>query len=498
MDRRVFLGAGAGLGAVSALAAEGTAFASETSAPYQITGHYVPSHAAALKRIGDYAAEHMAVHQLPGMTFALVGPNGLDVRLTLGLSDLERRIPVRSEQLFHIGSISKSFTAVMIHQLAAEGRLHLDDPVSAHLQGVPLPDGATIRLNHLLAHSSGLAEDPPIFPETPDGKLWVGFSPGSAWSYSNLGFELLGRVVEAKDGAPLAACLKRRIFAPLQMTSAKGALFPSDRAQYAIGYAPSDPDADYAPGIPLGPAPFEVFTSGAGCVGANADDMAKWIGWLIGAGRGLGGPLMPDAQAVIFAKPQIAAPGWAFKNAAYGSGLAYVPLDGRMVMQHTGGMLAFHSSIHVDPKAGVGAFASVNSGAGDYRPRLVTAFACAMLRALAEPEAALNPIPAPVSWTAPSKVKLDTTDAEPEFAALAGRYAARGLSFGTVTLVAVKGGLAMPDGTLLEKSPDGYWTIRTSPSLDSPAIERIWFSHPVNGRPQNLSFSGERMERIAP
>ena len=499
MDRRTFLRASATTGAAGVLASGASAATTHrhgSAPPFRLAGGYARRYAAPLQRIGFYAAEHMKVHRLPGMTLSLVGPDGLDVEMTLGFSDLEGQAPVRPEQLFHIGSISKSFTAVMIHQLAAEGKLGLDDPITQHLQGLPLPDGPAITLNHLLSHSSGLPEDPPIFPETPDGKLWLGFTPGTAWSYSNLGFALLGRVVEAKDGRKLAQSLKARIFKPLGMSQAEGALLSANRAKFAIGYGPSDTDADYFPGVPLAVAPFETFTAGSGCVGANSLDMAKWMRWLIGAGRGEGGGLMPDAQAKVFARPQIKAPGWAFKGSSYGSGLAYVPLEGHMVMQHTGGMLAFHSSIHVDPAAGCGAFASVNSGAGEYRPRDVTAYACALLRAAAEP--GLDPKPAKVAWTATPKPVLNTEGAEPEHVRLAGRYASGDLAYDTVILIAVKGGLAMPDGTLLEKTADGYWRIKSAGAQDSPQIERFWFTNDVGGRPQNLIASGLRMERIEP
>ena len=507
MDRRAFLWAGATAGAAGTIAVAAPASAAtddRRNAPYRLSGAHSKRYDAALRQIGLYAAEHMKVHQLPGMTLALVGPDGLDgpdglqAQITLGFSDLERRTPVRPEQLFHIGSISKSFTATMIHQLAAEGKLGLDDQIAQHLPGLPLPTGAAITLNQLLSHSSGLPEDPPFFPETPDGKLWLGFEPGTAWSYSNVGFALLGRVVEIKDGRKLADSLKARIFGPLGMSQARGALLSADRASFAIGYGPSDTDADYVPGMPLSVAPFETFTAGSGCVGANSLDMVAWMRWLVRAGKGDGGGLMPDAQAKLFARPQIKAPGWAFKGSSYGSGLAYVPLEGHVVMQHTGGMLAFHSSIHVDPVAGCGAFASVNSGAGEYRPRDVTAYACALLRAAAAPEPGLDPQPAKVAWKADPKPALPTEGADPDHVRLAGRYADGELAYDTVVLIAVKGGLTMPDGTLLEKTAEGYWRIKAAKDQDSPQIERFWFTNDLNGRPQNLIASGRRLERIEP
>jgi hypothetical protein len=221
--------------------------------------------------------------------------------------------------------------------------------------------------------------------------------------------------------------------------------------------------------------------------------MILWMRWVAGAGNGKGGALMSDAAAANYARPIIAAPGWAIEKSSYGSGLAHVPLEGRMVLQHTGGMPAFHSSMHVDPKAEVGAFVSVNSGAGNYRPRDVSAFACAALRAAVAPEPGLDPRPAPVVWKAPPKPKLDREGADPGLQALAGRYSGYMLGFATLEIVAVKGGLAFADGTPLERTAAGYWKVK-----DQPDTERMWFMNLVNGRPQSLSLSGVRLDRMEP
>ncbi len=79
----------------------------------------------------------------------------------------------------------------------------------------------------------------------------------------------------------------------------------------------------------------------------------------------------------------------------YANGLAVVEVGGRKLLHHTGGMLIFNSAIHVDPIAGVGAFASTNMGSFGYRPRDITSYACARLRAAIEGGPAPQPMPAP-------------------------------------------------------------------------------------------------------
>ena len=166
-------------------------------------------------------------------------------------------------------------------------------------------------------------------------------------------------------------------------------------------------------------------------------------------------------------------------------------MDGHPVMQHTGGMTTFHSSFHADAASGVACFASTNSGAGDYRPRDLTAFGCAMMRAAAEPRAGLNPQPAPTAFTAPeAKPKLDVAGADPALAALAGRYQPMDAAYGSVIVVAAREGLFLSDGTPLERAPDGHWRLKGKPDL-----ERIWFMDPLNGRPQTLCVSGALARR---
>ena len=146
----------------------------------------------------------------------------------------------------------------------------------------------------------------------------------------------------------------------------------------------------------MGPGPWIDMTAGSGCVASTAHDMALYCRWLIAAGRGKGAPILSDAGAARFTKATIEAPGWAAKGSPqYANGLAVVEVGGRKLLHHTGGMLAYNSALHVDPQAGVGAFASTNVGLAPYRPRDITAFACERLARVVggRPEAA--PAPAP-------------------------------------------------------------------------------------------------------
>jgi hypothetical protein len=278
-----------------------------------------------------------------------------------------------------------------------QGKLSLDQDAAGLLPGAPWPAGTRITVQNLLNHSSGLPDDAPLFPRGGDGRLWRGFEPGAQWSYSNLGFQMLGMIVERLEAKPLAEVIRLRILAPLGMNATHGSILTGDRHLYAHGYSPLYGDRPYPRGGPLGPGPWTDMTYGSGCVASTAADMALYARWLAQAGRGKGAPILSDAAASRFTKATIDAPGWAVKGAKYANGLAVVDVGGRMILHHTGGMLAFNSALHVDPQAGVGAFASTNIGLAPYRPRDITAYACARLREVVEngPKAVPTPMPPP-------------------------------------------------------------------------------------------------------
>ena len=94
-----------------------------------------PGMAEAIQAIGNYADAHRRFYNLPNMTLSVTAPDGFSTIINRGVADLEDRRPVGPETLFQIGSITKSITAAIIHQLAAEGRLSLDGGCSPAVAG---------------------------------------------------------------------------------------------------------------------------------------------------------------------------------------------------------------------------------------------------------------------------------------------------------------------------------------------------------------------------
>lgn len=352
-----------------------------------------PGMAAALAAIRAYGEAHRNYFNLPGMTLGVVTPEGQRTILDFGFANRDARAPITPETLFQIGSISKVMVAVVLHQFAAEGRLNLTARLSDLMPAVPLPAGNAIQVQHLIDHVAGLPGDAPLFPE--GGRLWTAYAPGSHWHYSNTAYEILGKLAEHLGQKPLGQLLRERIFTPLGMKRTRGAIVGEDRTRFAQGYEAADQVAAYARGESLAPAPWVDVTFGAGSVASTADDMLPFLRALADAAQGRGALGLSPEQGRAFTTHAVASD---MPDLRYGNGLMHVGDHGRAYLHHTGGMLSFSSSFHIDVASGVGAFASSTINAfAEYRPRLLTRFAVdALTNALSG-----KPLPAPPSLQSP-------------------------------------------------------------------------------------------------
>ncbi|MEN9939068.1 MAG: hypothetical protein RLZZ387_5647 [Chloroflexota bacterium] len=138
--------------------------------------------------------------------------------------------PVTADSLFHLASIGKPMTALAAMLLVEEGLVALDDPVSAVLPDFAGAEREKITLRHLLSHTSGLAQDADLtgLPAGADTAAelhsYLSARPvvptGSKVEYSNVGYGLLGLIVEAASGQPFATFMRERLFRPAAMESA--------------------------------------------------------------------------------------------------------------------------------------------------------------------------------------------------------------------------------------------------------------------------------------
>jgi CubicO group peptidase (beta-lactamase class C family) len=344
-----------------------------------------PAATSVEKDLDTYILEYMKAMNAPGMTLGLTDSNKTVRSAGYGFADVDKRIAVNQHHLFEIGSITKSFVALVLLQMRDEGKLDLQTPVLDYLPELPIdaPFGS-ITIHHLLTHTSGLPNNLGVF--LGDGaRLVQGFKPGEHFHYCNTGFAILGLLAEKLDSRPWRECVQARILTPLEMTETVGVISTASRGRAAVGYQPFWDDQVYPRQGRLSPAPTLVMDDTAGCIASTPGDMARYARMLLNHGQGPKRRIVSEQSFGLMATPYIKAPEFS-DTASYGYGIAVDTLDGHKILRHTGGMVAFASSIHVDLDGGVAAFASINAMQG-YRPTAVTQYAVRLLRAERETKA---------------------------------------------------------------------------------------------------------------
>jgi CubicO group peptidase (beta-lactamase class C family) len=302
---------------------------------------------------------------------------------TYGFGDLERQRRLNADELFQIGSITKSFLAIALLQLREEGKLDLDKPVVEYLPWFRIQSAfAPITTHHLLTHTSGLPGAPEVFPSDPTQRHLAAYAPGEQFHYNNMAFSLLGYLAWTLDGRELPEIFRERIFKPLGMSQSSPAIDFQMRDRMPRSYQPLLSDRPYPRHAQLCEAPSIVSTSGAGCIAATARDMGAYLQMLASHGRGPQRNLISPESFELFSKRHIKAEEFG-PTASYGYGMAVDELDGNALLRHTGGMVSYMSALQVDIAAGLGGFASVNAQQG-YRPNAVVKYALQLMRARVE------------------------------------------------------------------------------------------------------------------
>ncbi|UJA06380.1 serine hydrolase domain-containing protein [Streptomyces collinus] len=233
----------------------------------------------------------------PG-ALAEVDDNGSSYRLARGVADRGTRQLISTDDRFRIGSVTKTFSTVVLLQLADEHRLDLDAPVDRYLPGLLPDDRITVR--HLLSHRSGLydytndmfARSVPGFEAVRDKVFTYGQlvrlsltkprtnEPGAAYAYSNTNFVVAGMLIEKLTGHPVKTEYDNRILKPLKLTDTFY-VHPDTRipGRYARGYLTPD-----TAGAPLVDATAQTasWAQSAGALISSARDLNTFFSALLG------------------------------------------------------------------------------------------------------------------------------------------------------------------------------------------------------------------------
>jgi D-alanyl-D-alanine carboxypeptidase len=262
-------------------------------------------------------------------------------RHALGSNDLRRRTVLRAGDSFRIGSLTKTYVAAIVLQLAREGRVSLEDTVARYLPGI-VPGAGEITIRDLLAHMSGLPDFDALAAVLAPylagnlGYVWgprdlidlavaqpATSAPGTAFAYSNTNYLVAGLLVEAVTGKPLETVLQRRIFGPLGLRHTVFALAGDAPRPRAHGYT-VQPGAGRVDVTALTP-----YSWAAGAIVSTTADVAAYYRALL-AGRVVA-PASLRAMLTTADDPQGDFPGQ-----GYGLGIARFPTRCGVAWGHNG------------------------------------------------------------------------------------------------------------------------------------------------------------------
>ena len=264
---------------------------------------------SALPGLGAYDEFMVALIKkwdVPGASLAVAYKDRLLLVRGYGFANKARSVPVEPTSLFRLASLSKTLTAVAVLQLVQDGRLKLEDKVLPVLGDMgPRPDRIAdsrvhdITVRHLLQHAAGFDRDrsgdvvflpraadaarrqggslppdcPTVLRDTLERKL--DFAPGAAFAYSNVGYCILGRVVERVTGAPYETHVREHVLAPVGATRMRigRTLEPAEGEVAYYDYrGATEVRAMPGLGLKLAPQPYGAFAV------ETMDSYGGWIG----------------------------------------------------------------------------------------------------------------------------------------------------------------------------------------------------------------------------
>lgn len=283
-----------------------------------------------------------------GIVVGIVDEHGSCI-VSYGKMDDSTDMEVNGDTLFEIGSVTKTFTTLLLQDMIERGEMKLDDPVAKYLPKsikMPIYGGKEITLLHLATHTSGLPHDPDNYDSKRSDNPYADYSieklyaflsgykmtrpPGAQWEYSNPGMDLLGHVIALKAGTNYESLLEERICQPLKMDSTRIWLTPVQKTRFATGHN----ELGYAV------SHYDSILPGAGAIRSTARDLLKYVSSNLGLTPSSLTPLMEKTHSVYFRRSK-----------EYDMGLAWwISSDpqGTKIISHGGATGGFRAYIGFD------------------------------------------------------------------------------------------------------------------------------------------------------
>ena len=299
---------------------------------------------------------------LTGVAWTLLDESGVTYPGVLGYRDAETRSPFTQDTRFHVGSVTKSLLATGILRLATQGMIDLDAPATSYLPDLsfnnPWDKEAPVTVRHLLDHTAGLNDahmwqmfserplaDTPLiegFPE-PDVQLRIRAKPGTRFSYSNMGYALLGMVIESVSGERYETYLDENLLAPLGMNQSTFAFTTQEgeSADPTLAWGHVDDGSRYGARA--------IFLRPAGQFTTTVSDLASFSRFLLSDGRINGVPFVREQWMRERGVPTTTEAAAGGLLAGYALGLGRRDRHGVVGICHAGNIVGFYAMLCVFP-----------------------------------------------------------------------------------------------------------------------------------------------------
>ncbi|GAA4688710.1 CubicO group peptidase, beta-lactamase class C family [Promicromonospora umidemergens] len=310
--------------------------------------------------LADWASFQAAYHGMPGLQLAVGRRGEVFVDLAWGKANLETGEDLTSDHLFRVASHSKTFTAVIVMRLVEHGKLRLDDAVG---ELVPELDGsaaAGITVRELLGHQAGIVRD------SSDGDFWqherpfldraqvlecvrtegVVFEPNEHFKYTNIGYSLLGIIIEEVTGKTYDEMARAAVVGPLGLTRTGTELDPARAAEYAAGHTGRITHGDARRVVPH--VDTRAMAAATGWY-STALEMVRY-----GATHVFGDTtLLTDKSKRLLQREESRVVVRGAERGRYGVGMALGKIGDREVVGHSGGYPGHITRTWIDPADGL-------------------------------------------------------------------------------------------------------------------------------------------------
>ncbi|MEV5598019.1 serine hydrolase domain-containing protein [Streptomyces sp. NPDC052496] len=312
-------------------------------------------------------------HHVPGASLALL-VDGTVHELASGVLHRGTGVEVTTDSVFQMGSIAKIYTATLIMQLAASGELDLDAPVTDVLPDFSVADpeaSGAITVRRLLSHTGGLTCDFTYDSGRGDDCLAkyveaargvaLDCPPGTAISYSSVGYNVLGRIIEVVTGKVWDQALDDLLLTPLGLTHTVTLPEQALRFRAAMGHLGE-------PGRMPEVAPqWDLMPRSAGPYGrviASAGDLARLARMHLAGGVAEDGTRVLDQEAVALMQRRVAdcPDKWSVSSDGWGLGWTLYDWNGVAGYGHDGASIGQYGYLRVVPSAGVAVALLTNGG----------------------------------------------------------------------------------------------------------------------------------------